>query len=713
MSSSYQSSSNNPRSDRTLRQIAITIALVVGISAFAIASVYLLGWRRGNSVGTPTVVAQATPAATRSVTSEGTPLTTLIATPALTPLESPTGVALERTPSPGGAAYPSTEGGATLRLLDNTEVPKRDLYAIAARLKLKTTAPIPTTTGKPPGNYSVGHADTFYVNNISAHSYYTLTATIKKVTDHVYWYAQDGKSVDTNALEKAATTFDQKIYPNNRALFGSEWAPGVDNDPRLTVLFANIPGVGGYYSSADEYTRAINPYSNEREMIYLNTGSGWFGIESTLAHEFQHMIHWNEHANHDVWLNEGMSVLASALNGYEDVGVDTDFMANTDTQLNAWDSTPNASIVHYGASFLFLDFLRAHYGGKEILSSIVAAPGSGTDAIDNALAKLGKKERFKDVFENWVLANILDGQSQAAKEGLDFPDRDVTISPHVRVTSYPKEYKGDVSQFGIDYVELAAPNNGASLKVNFTGQAETGVIGAPPHSGSHIWWSNRGDVSDMSMTRKFDLRSLKSATLDFYAWFDIEKTFDFAYVEVSTDGGTTWDSLPGKYTTAENPNGTSQGNGFTGKSKDQSGADSNGWVHENLDLGLYAGKEVSLRFEYITDDGYNAQGFAVDDLSIPELGFKDDAESDAGWQGAGFVRVYKALPQSYYLSVIKLKPNDDGYDIQPITVDASGVTNFTVEGLGSTYSRAILVVAGETPHTLLKASYTLDMQAVP
>ena len=64
----------------------------------------------------------------------------------------------------------------------------------------------------------------------------------------------------------------KEIYPRpTAACFGPEVSPGVDNDPRITVLIAPVPGVGGYFSSADAYPRAISPYSNQRDMIYLAT----------------------------------------------------------------------------------------------------------------------------------------------------------------------------------------------------------------------------------------------------------------------------------------------------------------------------------------------------------------------------------------------------------------------------------------------------------
>src|SRR5205807_9485504 len=110
-------------------------------------------------------------------------------------------------------------------------------------------------------------------------------------------------------------------------------------------------------------------------------------------------------------------------------------------------------------------------------------------------------------------------------------------------------------QFGADYIQLAAPANGSKLRVDFSGQKETPIIPAPAHSGSGIWWSNRGDLADTTMTRTFDLTGLDKATLDCYLWFDIEQDFDYGYIEASTDGGTTWDTLKGKYTTDTNPNG--------------------------------------------------------------------------------------------------------------------------------------------------------------
>ena len=134
---------------------------------------------------------------------------------------------------------------------------------------------------------------------------------------------------------------------------------------------------------------------------------------------------------------------------------------------------------------------------------------------------------------------------------------------------------------------------------------------------------------DTRLTREFDLSGLTSATLRYRAWFETERGWDYAYVAASTDGGKTWRALPATHTSDYDPVGAAYGPGYTGDSGGK-------WVQESVDLTAFAGRKVLLRFEYVTDDAAHARGFAVDDISIPELGFSDGADSDGGWQAEGF-----------------------------------------------------------------------------
>jgi hypothetical protein len=96
-------------------------------------------------------------------------------------------------------------------------------------------------------------------------------------------------------------------------------------------------------------------------------------------------------------------------------------------------------------------------------------------------------------------------------------------------------------------------------------------------------------------------------TLFFYTWYEIEEDWDYAYVEVSTDGGRRFYSIPGNITTNYNPNGSNFGNGITG--------DSGGWVQAIFPLGAYADSTVLLRFRYKTDSYVLEEGIYIDDIS--------------------------------------------------------------------------------------------------
>ena len=64
----------------------------------------------------------------------------------------------------------------------------------------------------------------------------------------------------------------------------------------------------------------MHPYSNEREIIYIDTehlDPGSDSYMSVIAHELQHAVHFNQDVGEESWVNEGLSELASAVSGYE------------------------------------------------------------------------------------------------------------------------------------------------------------------------------------------------------------------------------------------------------------------------------------------------------------------------------------------------------------------------------------------------------------
>ncbi len=523
-------------------------------------------------------------------------------------------------------------------------------------------------------------------------SVHSVQATLEVVSEHAYWYVDDTLSVPVEALQASAEAYESSVHPVVTRFFGDIWNPGVDNDPRLTVLNSDLgANIAGYFDCQNEYTRETHPHSNEREMIFMDprkTAPGTPDYLGVLAHEFQHAVHWNYDPGEDTWINEGMSETAKDLAGYgaDFIGF---FLSNPATQLNHWPEEVGRSAPDYGAATLFMLFLAEHYGGNEGLDLLVREPLDGINGVESYLAPYGKT--FLDVFKDWVVANYLD-----ASEGpYSYGGRTVRVRDIERMSTFGE--KSEVlPQFSARYIDLRLESGDAL--VEFQGDSVVSQVATQCRSGRHCWWGNRGDSIDSTLTREFDLSGLSEATLEFWTWFHIEEDWDYAYVEVSVDEGATWTTLAGAHTTSENPLGNNYGHGFTGRSE--------GWVQEKIDLSSYAGQRVLVRFEHITDDSVYTDGFVIDDLAIPQLGFFDDAEGDAGWDARGFLRIDNKLHQQYVVQVIEQRA--DGRDVvRQMSIDEDRKGRILVRGFGEQLSNAVIVVSPVTRDTHQLARYTI------
>ena len=76
------------------------------------------------------------------------------------------------------------------------------------------------------------------------------------------------------------------------------------------------------------------------------------------------------------------------------------------------------------------------------------------------------------------------------------------------------------------------------------------------------------------------------------------------------------------------------------------------WLQHELDLSENAGQEILLRFEYVSPPDVADQGLALDNIRIPEIGFHDDAQAEAGWTLLGWQRRDNFVPQRFLLQYI-------------------------------------------------------------
>ncbi len=592
------------------------------------------------------------------------------------------------TPAPAVGPVPETDS-----------LPSRDLLDLAFRLKGLQTPPADPVNPLPQ-SLSVGDQHVFNLVMMpqpgtagdQPPKVVPAPATLRLVTPHAYFYVQDGQSASSDDINTAGQRFENEVYPVVTSAFGMELSPGIDNDAHITIFNGQLEGAAGYFSDLDEYPKALAPLSNEREMVYLDLslGMGSDDYTSVLAHELQHLIHFNGNPREDVWVNEGISVVSGNLAGQSDDFRNT-FLKQPDTQLTSWNLNGD-NYVHYGAAGLFFRYLSLRSGGASTLHDLVFETGKGISGIEDFLRK-HDEPNFNDVFADWTAANYTGGP-----QGYLAADQRVATTTTL---DGPKSAGATVQQFAANYIEVDLP--GQSGGFSFNGAETVPLLSDQPHSGSGQWWSGRGDDIDTTLTRELDLESVSKATLQFWTWFDIEHWYDFGYVEVSTDGGTTWQALRGKQTSDDDPVKQAYGPGYGGES---GGGPSPAWVQESMDLTPYAGKKMLLRFEYVTDGGVSGQGWAIDDVSVPEIGFSDDAETNRDWQANGFQRIDAPIAQKFEVQVVNVTAGSPG---ERVPLDASNDAVIPLAGSAQGPTKYVIVVAAESQGTTEEAHYSYSL----
>ncbi len=632
-----------------------------------------------------------------------TPISTIIPVPPFTP-DTPT-PAVEVTRPPVDQISTST-----LETLKTSIVPENDPYELACRLQGKCN--LSTTMPAPAEPFKVGAKQQFWILNSNTNENFQITAKLLYITPHTYFWAEDGQDVNMDDLKALMDTFENKIYPKDREFFGSEWTPGVDNDPHIYVVYASNIGstVAGYFSSLDEYNPEARKYSNGHEAFVIGSSQDLADeyTYTTLAHEFVHMIQFPSDRNDVSWINEGFAEVGAFLNGYDVGGADWLYTQDPDLQLNDW-ADPNSPefSAHYGLSFLYLTYYLDRFG-EDASKALTANPENDLTSVDDTLKSLnitdpqtGKLVTADDVYMDWASAMYL--QDSSVGDGRysyhNYPNAPKTSATDTIDACPSDSLSRTVHQYGADYIEITCAGD---TTLHFEGSTVTTLLPWDAHSGTYSFWSNKGDESDMTLTREFDFTGVSgSITLSYSTLYDVEKDYDYVYLEVSEDGKS-WQIIKAPSSTDSNPTGASFGWAYNGKSNGDGS-----WINEDVDLSAYAGKKIQVRFEYITDAAVNGEGLAVDDVRVDAINYATDFETDdGGWVGAGFVRVENVLPQTFRLALI-IEGNGTP-TVQMIEVRADQIADIPLSLKSG--ERAILVVTGTTRFTRGLAAYHVQVK---
>jgi hypothetical protein len=525
-----------------------------------------------------------------------------------------------------------------------------------------------------------------------------LTATLELVTEHAYWWFEEGAEVDKDKLIEAGKRFENDIYPLDTKLYGNEWSPGIDGDPHIFILHQKK--IGGYavgvFSLRDECPAELCRDSNQREMIYIGLDYGPVGSTqqlSVISHEFQHLIQFNVDGDEQRWMDEGLAQLAEHLNGFNpreiSGGAVRGYLAKPNFQINGWPASPadNPS-TNYGVSYLFCLYLYQRFG-TPFIQALARSKQKGLASVEHTLADLKLGTTLDQVFVDWTLANYLNspyvGDGRYYYQSFKLP-----IKPSADTLAPNDTRRVNLQNYGTQYYLI---KNAGEYTLSFRGERSAKLGPSQAASGDYMWWSYNESRGAARLEREIDLSNAKEARLEYKLWMDVStEGDDYGHIMVSDDNGEKWDILRGRYTKRCS---TTRTTCYEGKTS--------GWVDEAVDLTPYLGKNVRIRFEYLTQAGDLTPGIFLDDIQVKTIDFKDDVETlDAGWTAQGFMRVPATVPWHWAVNVID---RSDPATITPMTIPETNSATLKVK-VGK--NGAVVVVDGMAPFIFGSANFSLS-----
>ncbi len=360
---------------------------------------------------------------------------------------------------------------------------------------------------------TVGHIRSFYAWDHKKNQFHQVAAKLLKIGKFSMIYVDTSQATNPSDIDRLSTQFDNVIYPTTTRLFGAEPRPGdgkdVDGDSLITILLYDIRDpayydstttqfVAGYFLPNNQDRRTRFPKSNEREMVYVDIRSLSSLPEltlGTLAHEFQHLIQWNQDARETRWVNEGLSELAVWACGYSRRSPFL-FLKEPDLSLNTFQN----KLEDYDKTFLFFMYLYDQFGDTAIYN-ISTDPRVDTLGVISGLKKTHPSVSFRQVFENWVLANYLDLNDGSA---YSYSNLELPTVGYTRVfTALPVEPQNEqVMHYAADYIEF---RGGTDLVVNIDGEDNN-----PYFSAKIVEFDANGNVLNI---RDISLNSVNEGSL--------------------------------------------------------------------------------------------------------------------------------------------------------------------------------------------------------
>ena len=253
----------------------------------------------------------------------------------------------------------------------------------------------------------------------------SFRATVAAVNDLVVAWIQDDLREDDDNIDEGRmqAIIDQfaEDYPLVVETFG---APSdVDGDGRVAVLVTHLMqdvGAGGQFRASSLVPRRAGGDGNVTDLLWTNPLVPEESYRSLLAHEFQHLINFNQHVlvrqglSEAPWLNEGLSHLAEDL--VQEPPNDNYRLVRT------FLSEPGAvglsrdmlTLATRGAAYLFVRSL-VDLLGEGVLLRLVQ-----TDRVERGNVEAATGESFADLMARWGAQLYVSGTGRSSHPRLNY-----------------------------------------------------------------------------------------------------------------------------------------------------------------------------------------------------------------------------------------------------------------------------------------------------
>lgn len=350
----------------------------------------------------------------------------------------------------------------------------------------------------------IGSQRTFFAIDFAKKQQYTINATLQGSGAHCYIYVENSewrRNVSPLTVQTIQNAFDISTPADpNRGIYQILTEdigpiPDIDRNQKVIILLLNIRDVGnthstvGYFMPIDQHRGILQHptlgplHSNVGEILYIDARDELvknFQMQAVIAHELQHIIHWEHSPKEETWIDEGCANYAAFRCGYDIHQHVKAFQEAPNTSLIDWSQMTQTNLLaHYGAAFIFMMYIHDHYGGMETIAELVKNPLDGISGITNTLEARGMSNTFSNVFSDWKVANYLTTWGLLGSIGKQY--RYITfktiISPQFIHNTYPVNRRNETlvnfAAHAIDCKVASADQVG--LNFSFTTQRNTKV----------------------------------------------------------------------------------------------------------------------------------------------------------------------------------------------------------------------------------------------